>query len=39
MLEQSNYINYNKFKQHLIGLLSDCYQWEACEINKCKNVE
>ena len=39
MLEQSNYINYNKIKQCLIGLPSDYYQQEACEINKCKNVE
>ena len=39
MLEQSNYTNYNKIEQHLIGLPSDYYQWEECEISKCKNVE
>ena len=39
MLEQSNYTNYNKIEQHLISLLSDYCQQEACEISKCKNVE
>ena len=39
MLEQSNYINYNKIEQCLISLLSDFYRQEACEFNKCKNVE
>ena len=39
MLEQSNYISYNKIEQHLISLPSDYYRREASEINKCKNVE
>ena len=39
MLDQSNYINYNKIEQYLIGIQSDCYQWEVWEINKCKNIE
>ena len=39
MLEQSIYINYNKIEQHLIGIPSDCYRQEACEIKKCKNTE
>ena len=39
MLEQSNYINYNKIEQCLIGLPSDYYWREACEISKYKNVE
>ena len=36
MLDQSNYIKYNKIEQCLIGIRSDCYQWEACEISICK---
>ena len=39
MLELSNYINYNKIEQHLIGIPSDCYCREASEIKKCKNNE
>ena len=39
MLDQSNYINYNKIEQCLIGIQSDCYQREACEISICKNLE
>ena len=39
MLEQNNYIDYNKIEQHLVSLLSECHQWETCEINNCKNVE
>ena len=39
MLDQSNGINYNKIEQCLIGLLSDYYWQEACEISKCKNME
>ena len=36
MLDQSICINYNKIKQCLIGLPSDYYWQEACEISKCK---
>ena len=39
MLDQSNCINYNKIEQCLIGLPSDYYRWEVCEISKCKNME
>ena len=39
MLEQNDYINYNKIEQCLIGILGDCYRQDAFEINKCKNVE
>ena len=39
MLDQSNYINYNKIEQHLNGIPSDCYWRESCEISKCKNME
>ena len=39
MLEQSNYINYNKIEQCSISIPGDCLRWEAYETNKCKNVE
>ena len=39
MLELSNHIIYNKIEQCLIGILSDWYCREACEIKKCKNTE
>ena len=39
MIEQSNWINYNKIKQGLNGILTDWYWREACEISICKNVE
>ena len=39
MLDQSNYINYNKIEQCLNGIPSDCYRREAFEVSECKNVE
>ena len=39
MVEQSNDVSYNKIEHGLNGILSDCYQQEACEISICKNLE
>ena len=39
MIKLSNQVVYNKIEQCLIGILSDCYHREACEIKKCKNAE
>ena len=39
MLEQSNDINYNKIEQCSISIPGDCLWQEACDTNKCKNVE
>ena len=39
MVKQGNDIIYNKIKQGLNGIPSDCYQREACESSICKNLE